>query len=62
MEECLGGDFFARLKQKSTQNALYREKEAAKIFKSLMSAINYCHSHNVCHRDIKPENIMFSIP
>jgi calcium-dependent protein kinase len=60
MEECHGGDFFARLKQKSAQNVFYSEKEAAKIFKSLMSAINYCHSHGVCHRDIKPENIMFS--
>jgi calcium-dependent protein kinase len=62
MEECLGGDFFERLAEKSRQNILYSEREAAKIFKSLMYAINYCHSHGVCHRDIKPENLLFATP
>jgi calcium-dependent protein kinase len=60
MEECVGGDFFDRLSSKSKTQSMYTEKEAAEIFKLIMSSINYCHSHGVCHRDIKPENILFS--
>ena len=60
MEECVGGEFFDRLALRAKSLNLYTEKDAAKIFKQLVSAINYCHSHGVCHRDIKPENILFS--
>ena len=34
------------------------EKDAIKIFKQILSGIEYCHSHNVTHRDIKLENIL----
>jgi calcium-dependent protein kinase len=60
MEECLGGEFFDRLAERAKNGNLYTEREAAKIFRELLEAINYCHSHGVCHRDIKPENILFS--
>ena len=23
-----------------------------------LSAIKYCHDHNICHRDLKPENFL----
>jgi len=36
------------------------EREAKTIFKQLISAVQYCHDHNVCHRDIKPENILLT--
>jgi len=36
------------------------EGEAKTIFKQLISAVQYCHDHNVCHRDIKPENILLA--
>ena len=38
---------------------MYTEKDAAKIFKQLLEAVNYLHAHGVCHRDLKPENIVF---
>lgn len=60
MEECKGGELFDRLAIRSKSKNLYTEKEACSVFKKIMSAINYCHSHGVCHRDIKPENILFS--
>ncbi len=60
MEECLGGEFFDKLASRAKVMNMYNEREAAKIFKQLMCAINYCHSHGVCHRDIKPENILFT--
>jgi len=38
---------------------MFTEKEAAAIFKQIMSAICYCHSQQICHRDLKPENLLF---
>ena len=37
----------------------YTEKEAAELFKQVISALVYCHKNRVCHRDLKPENFMF---
>ena len=60
MEECSGGEFFDRLSKKAKQKKMYTEKDAAKIFKQILEAVNYLHAHGVCHRDLKPENILFS--
>lgn len=60
MEECIGGEFFDRLALKAKELKMYTEKEAAKIFKQILEAVNYLHTHGVCHRDLKPENILFS--
>lgn len=35
------------------------EKEAAKVFHQILSALIYLKSMGVSHRDIKPENIIF---
>ena len=29
------------------------------MFKSILQALNYCHSLNIVHRDLKPENFLF---
>ncbi|KAM7205581.1 hypothetical protein V8F33_000907 [Rhypophila sp. PSN 637] len=34
------------------------EEEAVFYFRQMMSALEYCHSFNICHRDLKPENIL----
>ena len=60
MEECLGGEFFDRLAVRAKQLNMYTERDAAKIFKQILEAVNYLHAHGVCHRDLKPENILFS--
>ena len=60
MEECTGGEFFDRLAKRAKQNKMYTEKDAAKILKQILQAVNYLHAHGVCHRDLKPENILFS--
>ena len=60
MEECSGGEFFDTLAKKAQQKIMYTEKDAAKIFKQILEAVNYLHAHGVCHRDLKPENILFS--
>jgi calcium-dependent protein kinase len=55
-ELCSGGSLVNKItnaKEKLT------EKEMAKIFKQLVSAVAYCHEKGVCHRDIKLDNILF---
>ena len=34
------------------------EEEAIFYYRQMMSALEYCHSFNICHRDLKPENIL----
>jgi len=59
MEECVGGELFDRILSRIDSGNLYSEKQAANIFKQMMSAVSYCHSQGICHRDLKPENILF---
>jgi len=59
MEECVGGELFDRILSRIESGNLYSEKQAANIFKQMMSAVSYCHSQGICHRDLKPENILF---
>lgn len=59
MEECLGGELFDRIIDRIQKKNLFTEREAATLFKQIMSAICYCHSQGICHRDLKPENLLF---
>ena len=60
MEECNGGTLIDRLLQKmEDKDETFNEKEAAIIFKQIMSAICYCHSQGIAHRDLKMENVLF---
>lgn len=34
------------------------ESEAARVFRQMVAAVGYCHSHNVVHRDLKAENLL----
>ena len=59
MEQCKGGEIFDRIIEHINTKQMYSEKDAATIFKQVMSCIQYCHNKNVCHRDLKPENILY---
>nr|XP_045012977.1 sperm motility kinase 2B-like [Jaculus jaculus] len=39
-------------------NGCLQEDEARWIFRQILDAISYCHSHRIVHQDIKPDNIM----
>jgi len=59
MELCKGGELFTKITERAQKKNMYSEKDAAIIFQSIMSGIEYCHNHGVCHRDLKPENILY---
>ena len=59
MELCKGGEIFDRIIEHINSKKMYSEKDAAIIFKQVMSCIHYCHNQNICHRDLKPENILY---
>ena len=60
MEECSGGELFQKLALNAKNNKLYTEKDAARLMKQILEAVNYLHHHGICHRDLKPENILLS--
>ena len=53
-EFCTGGELL-----KKTETTKLKEKEVAKIFIQIMSAVAYCHEKGIVHRDLKLENILF---
>ncbi|CAI5531181.1 unnamed protein product [Closterium sp. Naga37s-1] len=56
MELGEGGDLFDCI----DSHERLSEPSAACIFRSLMLALQHCHSHAIVHRDVKPENILLS--
>ena len=59
MELCTGGELFDRIVENTENGIQFTEKEAANLFKQMMSAINYCHKNGIVHRDLKPENLLY---
>ena len=59
MEECKGGEIFDRIIEHIQSKQMYSEKDAAEMFRQVMSSIEYCHKNGICHRDLKPENLLY---
>ncbi len=56
MEYVAGGSLHSYLKERS--NRRLDEEEAKRIFKQILTALQYCHRKSIAHRDIKLENIL----
>ena len=54
-ELCTGGELSRKI-----QTTQLKEKEIARIFNEIMSAVAYCHEKGIVHRDLKLENILFA--
>ena len=54
LEHVSGGELFDYLVRKGRLSS----KEARKFFRQIISALDFCHAHNICHRDLKPENLL----
>jgi len=54
-ELCEGGELFDRIKTVKH----FDETEGANIMRTILSAMEHCHSKNIVHRDLKPENIVY---
>jgi len=44
-----------------TRRGKLSEKEALRIFKEILDALNFAHWKGVIHRDIKPSNILIEV-
>jgi len=53
---CKGGELFDRIVDKTQE---ITEKRAAELVKTMLEAVQHCHSKNIVHRDLKPENFVF---
>lgn len=57
LELCTGGNLLEKLRAQYGQR--FREREACRYVHDILSAVAYCHAHNVVHRDLKLENVVF---
>ena len=56
MEYVGGGSLHSLLKEQSDRRL--QEEDAKRLFKQIMTALQYCHRKSITHRDIKLENIL----
>ena len=56
LDYCPGGDLAEYLVSQPPM----REQQVATVFKQIVSAIAFVHSHGVAHRDLKPQNILIT--
>ncbi|KAJ3178720.1 hypothetical protein HDU85_005123 [Gaertneriomyces sp. JEL0708] len=54
MEHVNGGELFDYI----VAHKRVTEKVARKLFRQMVSALDYCHQSSVIHRDLKPENLL----
>lgn len=56
MEHASGGELLQYIR--NAEKHRLTERESRRLFRQIVSAVDYCHQHSLIHRDIKPENIL----
>ena len=56
MEHASGGELLHYIRNADKHRL--KETEARRLFRQIVSAVDYCHKNFLIHRDIKPENIL----
>ena len=51
-----GGELFQRIIEQDH----FTEEQAAETIRSIVDALNYCHTQDISHRDLKPENLLYA--
>ncbi|XP_014771973.1 calcium/calmodulin-dependent protein kinase type IV [Octopus bimaculoides] len=55
LEYAIGGELFDRIVERGS----YSEKDAANVFRQILTGIEYLHQNSIIHRDLKPENLLY---
>jgi serine/threonine protein kinase len=56
MEHASGGELLHYIRNADKHRL--KESESRRLFRQIVSAVDYCHKNFLIHRDIKPENIL----
>ncbi|XP_037499169.1 ribosomal protein S6 kinase alpha-5 isoform X2 [Rhipicephalus sanguineus] len=56
LELLTGGELLERIRGRPR----FTENQACRIFRRLISAVNFMHCRGIVHRDLKPENLLFT--
>jgi len=56
MELVKGKELFDKI----VERGMYSERDAARIIRQVVSAVEYLHENGIAHRDLKPENLLSS--
>lgn len=57
-----GGELLSRIRgigKRANGNNRMDERQVCRLFRSLVSTVDYLHSRRIVHRDLKPENLLF---
>lgn len=54
MEHASGGELLQYIRNADKHRLT--ERESRRLFRQILSALDYCHQNSLIHRDIKPES------
>ncbi|XP_067408476.1 calcium/calmodulin-dependent protein kinase type 1B isoform X2 [Emydura macquarii macquarii] len=58
MQLVTGGELFDRI----IERGHYTERDASRLVRQLLEAVQYLHQQGIVHRDLKPENLLYATP
>eukprot|EP01064_Diplonema_japonicum_P011500 TRINITY_DN1890_c0_g1_i3.p1 TRINITY_DN1890_c0_g1~~TRINITY_DN1890_c0_g1_i3.p1 ORF type:complete len:312 (+),score=68.75 TRINITY_DN1890_c0_g1_i3:59-994(+) len=59
MEYCSRGDLHTKMREYKHNKEVFKEKQAIRYLRQILTALEFMHKSGFCHRDIKAANILF---